>query len=173
MCQPGVGIALVYRWHRRQRADRPWRRLRSCSPDSGDLPAIRRSAKGNAIRHYVRAVHVCEGLPSAGFSRRRPIPLVIKASCQVLRFIMEVRERAQCENVDQLRRCGSLNLRRSSWLLFPRRLRPTASLFRPRQSAGPRSMKPHSSCWHGMPRRYSLGSEAVRHENPGRVVPIG
>jgi len=48
----------------------------------------------------------------------------------------------------------SSDLRRSSWLLFLRRLRPTASLFRPRQSAGPRSIKPHSSCWHGMPRRY-------------------
>jgi hypothetical protein len=42
-------------------------RLRSCSPDAGDLPAIGGRAEGDAIRHDVRSVHVCEGLPSAGF----------------------------------------------------------------------------------------------------------
>jgi hypothetical protein len=63
----GGGIALVYGGHRRQRVDRPRRRLRSCSRESGDLPAIRHRAKGNAIRHDVRAVHVCAGLPSARF----------------------------------------------------------------------------------------------------------
>jgi hypothetical protein len=62
-----VALLWVYGGRRRQRADRPRRRLRSCSPDSGDMPAIRGGAKGNAIRHDVRAVHVCEGLPSAGF----------------------------------------------------------------------------------------------------------
>ena len=57
MCQPGGGIALVYGGHRCQRADRPRRRLRSCSPDSGDLPATECRA-----------------------SRDPPIPLVIKVA---------------------------------------------------------------------------------------------
>jgi hypothetical protein len=34
--------------------------LRSCNPDSGDLPAIRRGAKGNAIRDDVRVVRLGE-----------------------------------------------------------------------------------------------------------------
>jgi hypothetical protein len=34
-------------------------------------------------------------------SRRRPIPLVIKASCRVPRLIMEVPERAECERAEQ------------------------------------------------------------------------
>jgi hypothetical protein len=38
---------------------------------------------------YARAYRV------PGFSRRRPIPLVIKASCRVPRFIMEAPDRAE------------------------------------------------------------------------------
>ena len=183
---PPVGIAAVAellggpggRWHcfGLWRAPPPARRP---APASVTIvqPKLRRSAGSTPPRkegcHTTRCtLSACmRGATECRVSRRRPIPLVIKASCRVLRFIMEVPERAECENAEQqLRRSGPLNLRRSSWLLFLRRLRPTASLFRPRQSAGPRSIKPHSSCWHGMPRGYSLGFEAVRHENPGRVV---
>jgi hypothetical protein len=43
-------------------------------------------------------------------SRHRPIPLVIKASCRVRRFIMEVPDRPECAHAEQLKRCGPLGI---------------------------------------------------------------
>jgi hypothetical protein len=85
-------MALAYGGHRRQRADRPRRRLRSCSPDSGDLPAIRRSAKGECHTTRCTRSTCSRGVTECRVARRRPIPLVIKASCRVLRFTTEVPE---------------------------------------------------------------------------------
>ena len=48
------------------------------------------------------------GATACRVSRRRPIPLVIKASCRVLRFMMELPERAECERAEQIERCGPL-----------------------------------------------------------------
>ncbi|HEX3412026.1 MAG TPA: HAD-IA family hydrolase [Stellaceae bacterium] len=55
-------------WRAPPPARRPARKsVMIMQPDPGDLPAMRRRAKRNAIRYDVRAVHVCAGLPSAGF----------------------------------------------------------------------------------------------------------
>jgi hypothetical protein len=94
VCHPGGRVALVYGGRHRQRADRPRRRLRSCSPDSGDLPAIRRCAEGDAIRNDVCAVHVCEGLPSAGFLAVARSP-GYQGEMPVPRLIMEANDRAE------------------------------------------------------------------------------
>jgi hypothetical protein len=51
----------------RERADEPRRYLRPRSRGTGDLPTARGRADGDAGRHDVRSMHVCEGLPSAGF----------------------------------------------------------------------------------------------------------
>jgi len=67
MCELRGGVALVNRRHCRQRADRPRRWLRPRGPDWGDLPAIRGRAESDAIRHDVRSVHVCKGLPRTRF----------------------------------------------------------------------------------------------------------
>ena len=57
---------------------------------TGDLPTVRGRADGDAGRHDVRSMHVCAGLPSAGFLAVAPIPLVVGASCRALRLIMGV-----------------------------------------------------------------------------------
>jgi len=59
------GVPLVVCSDRCQRADEP-QRFRLCRCDSGDLSAIRRLPKSDAVRHDVRSMHVCEGLPSTG-----------------------------------------------------------------------------------------------------------
>jgi hypothetical protein len=46
-----------------------------------DRPAIRRCATRAAVLHDVRSMHVCEGLPSAGFLAVARNPLVIRGSC--------------------------------------------------------------------------------------------
>src|SRR5438477_3204119 len=120
---PPVGIAAVAellggpggRWHcfGLWRAPPPARRP---APASVTIvqPKLRRSAGSTPPRkegcHTTRCtLSACmRGVTECRVSRRPPIPLVIKASCRVLRFIMEVPERAECENAEQLRRSGPL-----------------------------------------------------------------
>jgi hypothetical protein len=106
-------------------------RLRSCSPDADDLPAIGGRAEGMPYDTMYAQCMYARGYRVPGFSPSPDSP-GYQAELPGPALYNEVPERAECENVEQLRRCGPLNLRRSSWLLFPRRLRPTASLFPPR-----------------------------------------